>query len=66
MLVVAAVLVINVEFSVGVVTDDDVLLMEISTVGLSTTCDMFLDNTALELVTVKVGVNIAELKIEVG
>lgn len=65
MLVVAAVLVINVEFSVGI-TDDDVLLMEISTVGLSTTCDMFLDNTALELVTVKVGVNIAELKIEVG
>lgn len=48
-----AVLVVNVEFSDGVVTKDDVLL---------TNCVAFLDNTGVELVPIK----IEELKIEVG
>lgn len=56
-MLVVAVLVINVEFSDGVVTADDVLL---------TICVAFLDITGVELVTVNVGVKIGELKIEVG
>lgn len=47
-----AVLVINVEFSDGVVTEDDVLLA---------TCVAFLDNSSVEVV----GFKIKELKIEV-
>ena len=54
---VVAVLVINVEFSDGLVAEDNVLLK---------ICVVLLDITAVELFTVKVCVKIGELKIEDG
>ena len=54
---VVAVLAVNVEFCNGVMAEDNVMLM---------ICDMFLDNPVVELFTVKVGVILKEVKIEVS